>query len=525
MLTGTIPFDRYPGLAPLFHDFLRGLPEFFPDPPTIEAAVERGRRLLGSPSRIPAEAFRGRLPEAQAMARDLAAGRAVAVVTGHQVGLFTGPLFTITKAFDTIRAARQLREAGVAAVPVFWALTDDHDLEEIARTARPGKEGPEIIVLEGADRANRRPVGGIPLPEKVSEVLESFRPDARGPEGEEILGAFARRYAPGVSYGEAFIETLFDLVGGEPLLVLDPSSEPLRRAAAEFFLAAARKEKEVRETLASATASLVRAGKPVTVAFRPEVFPFFSVAGEARRRIEDVAASIEDVEKGTVWVSTDVLTRPVFKSFLMPVAASVLGASEIAYHAQALALFPLFDVAPPVLLPRSHLVLLGPPERRVAEALGIEPAQLLQPLPPAPAPAIPEVEALSRITEEVQKKLSSLESGLRETDPTLVGALETAGRKIAYQVEQLAERTRKAVERKDETAMKRRRRLETMLLPEGTPAERLYPPLVPMLAYGREVLTAIREAAQGGGSATQGAAIVNLGADRPAETETETNAG
>src|SRR5512144_1529835 len=268
VLTGTIPFDRYPGLASLFHDFLRGLPGFFPDAPTIEAAAARGRRLLGTPSRIPAEAFRSRLPEAEAMARDLAAGRAVAVLAGHQVGLFTGPLFTITKAFDAIRAARQLREAGVAAVPVFWALTDDHDLEEIARTARPGREGPEVIVLEGADRANRRPVGGIPLPEKVREVLESFRADARGPEVEEILEAFGRRYAPGVSYGEAFIETLFDLVGGEPLLVLDPGAEPLRREAAGFFLRAARKETEIREALRGATTRLVSAGKPVPVPFR-----------------------------------------------------------------------------------------------------------------------------------------------------------------------------------------------------------------------------------------------------------------
>ena len=255
MLTGTIPFDRYPGLAPLFHDFLRGLPEFFPDPPTIEAAAARGKRLLGTRARIPAEAFRTRVAEAEAMARDLAAGRAVAVVAGHQVGLFTGPLFTITKAFDAIRAARELREAGVPAVPVFWALTDDHDLAEIARTARPGKEGPEVIVLEGADRANRRPVGGIPLPQKVSEVLESFRADARAQEAGETLEAFARRYAPGVSYGEAFIETLFDLVGNEPLLVLDPRGAPMRRPAAEFLLLAARKEKEVRESLRAATAA------------------------------------------------------------------------------------------------------------------------------------------------------------------------------------------------------------------------------------------------------------------------------
>ena len=519
MLTGTIPFDRYPGLAPLFRDFLQGLPEFFPDPPTIEAAAARGRRLLGTPTRVPAEAFRGRLPEAEAMARDLAAGRAVAVLAGHQVGLFTGPLFTITKAFDAIRAARQLREAGVAAVPVFWALTDDHDLEEVARTARPGKEGPELIVLEGADRANRRPVGGIPLPEKVNEVLESFRGDARSPEAEEILEAFARRYAPGIPYGEAFIETLFDLVGGEPLLVVDPGSEPLRRAAAEFFLLAAKKEKEVREALRDATTRLVGAGKPVPVAFRPEVFPFFSVAGGERRRAEDLAAAVDAVERGLAWPSTDVLTRPVFKSFLMPVAASVLGAAEIAYHAQALALFPVFDLAPPVLLPRSHLVLLGPPERRAAEALGIEASQLLQPPGPSPAPPTPEVETLSRITGNLQKELDSLEPRLRETDPTLVGALETAGRKIAYQVEQLVERIRKAAERKDETAVKRRQRLETMLLPGGTPAERLYPPLVPMLAYGRDALAAVHEAAQGGVSAMQGATIVNLGADRPAETE------
>jgi len=289
----------------------------------------------------------------------------------------------------------------------------------------------------------------------------------------------------------------------------------MRRPAAEFLLLAARKEKEVRESLRSATARLESAGKSVPVAYRPEVFPFFSVAGEERRRIEDLAATVEAVEKGSVWPSTDVLTRPAFKSFLMPVVASVLGASEIAYHAQALALFPVFDLVPPVLLPRSHLVLIGPPERRAAEALGIEASQLLQPVPLAPV-AIPEVEALSRIATDIQARLVSLEPGLRHLDPTLAGALETAGRKIAYQVEQLTERIRRAAERKDETAVKRRQRLETMLLPEGTPAERLYPPLVPLLAYGRDALTAIREAAVG---STQGATIVNMGADRPAEAE------
>jgi len=521
VLTGRVPFDRYPGLSPLFLEFLRGLPEFYPDPPTIAAAAARGKALLGRPARVPAEAFRTRVPRARAMAEDAAAGRAVAVVTGHQVGLFTGPLFTITKAFDAIRAARQLTDAGVPAVPVFWALTDDHDLEEIARTARPGKDGPEILILEGADRSNRRPVGEIPLPEKVREVLEAFRPNAPGPEGLAILDAFAHRYAPGVTYGEAFIETLFDLVGDEPLLVLDPSSEALRRPAADFFLLAAKREQPIRETLRDVTGRLERSGKPVPVPFRPDVFPFFTIAGGQRRRVEDLGEAAAAVADGSARISTDVLTRPVFKSFLMPAAATVLGAAEIAYHAQALALFPLFDLTPPVLLPRSHLILVGPPERRAAEALGIAPERLLEPAAPANPPAIPEVEDLLRVGSEIEAKLAALAPGLKAIDPTLSGALETAGRKVAHQIEQLSLRIRKAAERNDETTSKRLKKLETMLLPGGAPAERLYPPLVPMLAHGRDALTAIREAAAG---SLQGAPIVALGADRPAEAEEEAHA-
>jgi uncharacterized protein YllA (UPF0747 family) len=278
---------------------------------------------------------------------------------------------------------------------------------------------------------------------------------------------------------------------------------------------------QVRETLRAASERLERAGKTVTVAFRPEVFPFFSIVNGERRRVEDPGETAAAIARDSLRISTDVLSRPVFKAFLLPTAASVLGASEIAYHAQALALFPVFDLAPPVLLPRSHLVLIGPPERRAAEALQIEPESLLQPVPPTRAPAIPEVEELSRVASEIEGRLASLEPRLRAIDQTLSGALETASRKIAFQVEQLAEKIRKAAERKDETASKRSRKLETMVLPRGVPAERLYPPLVPMLAYGREALEAIREAATG---SLEGAAIVAMGADRPAETE-EADAG
>ena len=166
-------------------------------------------------------------------------------MAGHQVGLFTGPLFALLKAFDVIRVAREISASGVPAVPVFYALTDDHDLEEIARTARPAPDGPEILILEGADRANRRPVGPLPIPAKVTEVIEGVPAGHQGARRLRDPRCVCQPQRPGVSYADAFIETLLDLVDPSPLLVLDPLAGEAAGPAAEFFLAAAKRRARI----------------------------------------------------------------------------------------------------------------------------------------------------------------------------------------------------------------------------------------------------------------------------------------
>ena len=503
-----LPFESYPGIPPLFLDFVRGRSAFHPDPPTVDAAAARGKALLGRPARLSAGAFRVRDAAGRTLAEDLAAGRAVAVAAGHQVGLFTGPLYTLWKAFDAIRVAAQLRARGVPAVPVFWALTDDHDLEEVARTARPGREGPEAHVLEGADRANRAPVGARQIPPGIAEILDAFRKDARAPDAEDTLGRFAGRYAAGAPYGDAFIETLLDLVSPEPLLVVDPLSEALRAPAADFFGLACARERAVREALRGAEERLRAGGREPAVTQRGDALPFFEIRDGARRRVEDPAALVRDAAAGLARISTDVLTRPVFKSYLFPVAASILGPAEVAYHAQALPLFDALDVAAPVLLPRSHLIPRGPAERRAARALGLSIEEIFRPAEAPPAETVPAAQAVRRIDGDTNARLLELTPELQSLDPTLLGALENARRKISYQLEQLEEKMRKAAERRGETQLQRRRRLETMLAPRGAPAERLYPPLVPLLAWGAASLETLRTAAQG---SLEGAVVVDVG--------------
>ncbi len=504
-----IPYAKYPGLSPLFHEFLEGGSDLFPDRPTVDAATLRGRELLagGRKTRVPAEAFRCRGGAAQKMAADLAEGRAVAVSAGHQVGLFTGPLFTLMKALDAIHLAREITKRGVPAVPVFWALTDDHDLQEIARTARPTPEGPEVLVLEGADRQNRKPVGRLPIPEGVRGIVDAFRPDVRDEEGERLLQAFAERSAPKTTYGDAFIETLLDLVDPDPLLVLDPLDERLRSPTAALFLDAAQRAKALGAALAATEKALRDSGRPVPAPL-PDGFSFFTIDGDGRRRVDDLAEAARRVQAGEAWPSADVITRPVLKSYLFPMAASVLGAAEIAYHAQSLPLYELFEVTPPVLFPRTHVVLRGPAERRLAEQLGVADDDLLAAPAADEARPVPEADAVARAAQVAAASLAELARPLEELDGSLTGALETAGKKIAYQFDQLAERARKAASRKENVASNRRARLSRVLMPDGIPAERVYPPLSWMLAWGRPIVDRLRDAA---GRSTEGVAVVDLG--------------
>jgi bacillithiol biosynthesis cysteine-adding enzyme BshC len=500
----SIPLERYPGLAALFLDFARGGSRFHPDPPTLDAAIERGKALLGRARRaLPAEAFRFRSEVGRRAADDLARGRAVAVLAGHQIGLFTGPLYTLVKAFDAIVLARELTRRGLPAVPVFWALTDDHDLEEIAKTAKPGPDGAQSFVLEGADRSNRHPVGPLPIPGAVSRIVEAFREDTQGEEATEILDLVARRYAAGTSYGEAFIESLLDLTeDDDPLLVVDPLEESIAQAARQLFATGLERRAEIAETLRRTAAEIDESGRKPSVPFRSELFPFFVLEGGIRRRVEtpELEEAGGRVARGELGASADVLTRPVLKSLVLPVAASVLGPSEIAYHAQSLPLFPIFDAPVPVLISRTFLVVRGAAERRAAQALGIADEDLLAPRAAArEAAVVPEADRVVEIARRLDAEMATLAPEVQALDPTLAGALETARRKATYQLEQLGERMRKAAERKDEVALSRRRRLETMLLPGGEPAERVYPPLVFLRIWGRSVLDAIRAAAGSGG--------------------------
>src|SRR5689334_19594207 len=165
-------------LATFSSAFLQGdprtvgfLPADFRDPAArcriTRAAAERtvGRELLA----VLEEQNRALSPSA-ARLQNLAAlaapgknGTAV-VITGQQVGLFLGPLYTFYKAATTIAAARALtRESGTPCVPLFWLQTEDHDYEEIHHCQLPQYVAPPLRLQLAAGAGERSAVAHRPL--------------------------------------------------------------------------------------------------------------------------------------------------------------------------------------------------------------------------------------------------------------------------------------------------------------------------------------------------------------------------
>src|SRR5439155_1167303 len=136
-----------------------------------------------------------------------------AVVTGQQVGLFLGPLYTIYKAATAVVVARVLAaETGSPVVPVFWLQTEDHDLVEIASCSVPGVGACETIAAPIAAE-NRISIAHHRLPAEIAGCLDQLE-DALGDGSlaQAHLERLRRHYRPGVPWSAAFAGVLAALL-------------------------------------------------------------------------------------------------------------------------------------------------------------------------------------------------------------------------------------------------------------------------------------------------------------------------
>jgi bacillithiol biosynthesis cysteine-adding enzyme BshC len=419
----------------------------------------------------------------------------VVVITGQQVGLLLGPLYTVYKAATAVVVARQLQaETGRRCVPLFWLQTEDHDFAEIASALSWSPSGLVSLTLpdEGVERTS---VAQRTVPTQVASLFEPLASSLEGlPHAGEVLTLLREAYRPGRPLAQAFAHLLTSLFRDEGLVVFDPRCAPVAQLAAPLVHRSITQRRRLAQVLEARAAELTAAGHAVQVHLRSSApLSFFHLvdARGPRYRLDEGPAGfvvpgsapaviseaglLKVLEADPMRFSTSALLRPVLQDTLFPTAAYVGGPAEIGYFAQMLPLYAEFGVEPSLVVPRARFRLILPSTRRVLEALGLTGPDAEQPLDQvlgrlasrvAPTDGAPSLTWLT----EVEAKLSTFAQ--QAGDVGLVKAAQRTRATLVRGMGRLERRYQRQRAAHDATLHARVRRLADALFPQAAPQER-----------------------------------------------------
>ncbi len=522
-----LPFSSLPQQSRLFLDYMRdshALKRFYPHavryhhelaayaPHALANYTTDRRQLCDALAR--ANAAWGAGEETRRNIERLRAGEAVAVVTGQQIGLFTGPLYTIYKALTAVKIAACLTSRGIAAVPVFWMATEDHDWAEVQAAEFVACDG-RLAGTEAAAHLHRAEssVGEVVLDDSINATLERLFDLLPSSEFTPALRSLlSDAYAPGRTYTEAFARFLTHLTTRFGLALLDPLDPELKRLCAPLYARAAAAAPIIAGRLVARSKELVEAGYHAQALASPDAFPLFLHADDASAtpgarqalvRAEDGRYEVKGARpaKGTRggkaaserwsadelarWAeesperfSPNVTLRAVAQDFLLPTVGYIGGAAEISYFAQISAVYEVLDRPATPILARASGTNVEPCAGRTLERYDLHLTDLFDGFDEVSRRVVEghlgtSGAAAFRDSERtIEESLDRLRAELERTDPTLGGALVTARRKIAYQLESLRTRFTRAAMQRDRAAHRQLERLFTVLYPESALQER-----------------------------------------------------
>lgn len=411
----------------------------------------------------------------------------VAVVTGQQVGLFSGPAYTIYKALTAARLAAQLTAQGIPAVPVFWLATEDHDFAEINHAFVFDTEHRPISLSVVDAGQSERPVGVIPIAQPPVDQLRSTL--AAFPYGAEVSDIVEQAYQPGATFGAAFQALLQRLLAKLGLLFIDPLDEAIRRMAAPVLRDVLRDGDMVRQQLLERNKELESAGYHAQVHIEQKTSLVFLLEGERRITLrrqngdyhsKDRRYSAAELMDLAEHLSPNALLRPVVQDYVLPTVAYVGGPAELAYMAQSQVLYEDLLHRMPVMLARSSFTLLDARTSKLLSRYGLTLPSLLQGEDElretiaqklVPATLVQEFAELQKKTAE---SLDQLRTELLSFDATLASATDNSRSKILYQLSKLERKTARETLRRNDRAAADASYMSGLVYPQKHLQERLY---------------------------------------------------
>lgn len=291
------------------------------------------------------------------------------VTTGHQLNIFTGPLYFLYKIVTVINACKQLKQAypDHTFVPVYWMASEDHDFDEIKYFKLNGKKYTWESKQTGA-------VGRF-NPIELEPLLKEL------PEG---LSVFQQAYLKNKTLSDAVRFYVNQLLGSEGIVVVDADSKELKALFRDVIRD---------DVFAHTPHQLVDTtnAELEKIDYHPQVHSreinFFYLENNLRARIEqdqnqfrivDTNLSFskqqveEMIENSPEKFSPNVILRPVYQEVILPNLAYVGGPAEVVYWLQLKEVFRHFSIPFPMLMPRNFAMVMDAPAVRKFEKTGLE---------------------------------------------------------------------------------------------------------------------------------------------------------
>lgn len=428
---------------------------------------------------------------------------ALTLVTGQQLGVFGGPLYTVLKIISVIHLARQMEDRlDRPVIPVFWLADEDHDYDEVRSLHLLNKEE-----LESAELPSRPqpllPVAELALPDELDQLRIQIQKELYETDfSADVWQLLNRCFRPGTTFFNAFGDFVTSLFSKHGLVLAGSNHAAIKAQTKEVFKHAVENAGAIRDALEDQTDRIKEQFHQQVTLYDSNLFYFSDEGTRLKINATDMGWAavgghewttgelLKQIDKTPERFSPNVFLRPLLQDRLLPTLGYVAGPGELAYYGQMKKLYAHFNAEMPVIFPRMTATLVEPAINRILGELPFEFYEYDQRIEDLDAAYVERTEKMDieGVFAEWKQKVEQISDPKKEevsgVDPTLEGAAGKATAVYFGELDKLKGKVYRAVKNQDQTQLSRIRRIKHNLFPKDGLQERSIAAIYFMNKYG-----------------------------------------
>jgi bacillithiol synthase len=442
----------------------------------------------------------------------LANKKTLAIVTGQQLGILGGPLYTFYKIITAIKLSEHLSERydDFDFVPVFWLEGDDHDFNEV-RTITTIDEQNKLITIgyseEVPEDEIKQSVGRLKFDQSIEDFINKFSDQLRNTEFKETLvNNLKSFYAEGVEVKAAFKKLVHSIFDESGLVIFDPQDKKVKELLKPVFKKELSEFRQYTDKLVHTSAELEERYhaqvkvKPVNLFYSLEEgrYSIEPVENDFRlkrkRKNFTLEQILELVESEPENFSPNVLLRPICQDYLLPTAFYVGGPSEISYFAQIKPIYNFFGITQPIVYPRSSATILESSVKKSLDKYDLTINDIFIDVEGSKKKVIDAIaeislnEVFKDINTNIEIAFDQLKEKLFQIDKTTADASKKYKEKIFNSLDELKQKAENAQSKRYDVTLRQIDKAATILFPESNLQERVLNFTYFVNKYGPEIL-------------------------------------